>query len=216
MKISVIRVLVLSMFLMGLMREPLLVLHPVSINSYKPPKEVVFMRAFIDKVNPALKVEDHRCARLLPDAIYRHSAKLDFDWQRVFALAWQESDFDCHAKNSKDLGGAYGPYQIRRVWESVIGDPREMYFDPELATERVVRVIQYYQETNRFQELVNRNFRNPILCLYNTGETLKYINMRYCKKAGKKLAEVRQAWEVFKSGYSTTIGLQNTKSTSRG
>lgn len=155
--------------------------------------EVRFMRSFIARVNPALVVEDARCAADLPTAILRASRTHGLDWRRLFTLAWQESSFDCHAKNRRDPGGAYGPFQIRPLWASVTGDPRRQYFDPELAVERVVEVARYYRTTRRYEELVQRRFRNPLLCLYNTGENLR-VNMRYCREVGDKLELVRTAW----------------------
>jgi hypothetical protein len=160
---------------------------------------VEYMRAVIDQVNPALSVEDSYCATALPWAIYTRAADAELDWRQLFALAWQESRFDCHAKNPKDHGGAFGPFQIRRVWESLVGDPRYHYFDPELAVERVARILRYYQETDRFTELHDRGFRFPLLCLFNAGET-KSINMDYCKAVGRKVDVVRRSWSDFKEG----------------
>ncbi|HEX9844752.1 MAG TPA: hypothetical protein VGC20_18480, partial [bacterium] len=92
------------------------------------PPEVRFMREFLMRVNPSLSVEDPECAVLLPGAIHRKAREHSLDWKRMLALAWQESDFDCHAKNRADKGGAYGPFQLRRVWRPIIGDPRPQYF----------------------------------------------------------------------------------------
>jgi hypothetical protein len=161
-----------------------------------PPPEVRFMREFLARVNPSLPVEDPDCALLLPAAIHRSARAHALDWRPLLTLAWQESDFDCHAKNRADRGGAYGPFQLRRVWGTVIGDPRPQYFDPELAAERVAQVILYYQETQRLQNLIGRRYRNPLLCLYNSGETRR-VNTRYCRQVGAKLKAVRQAWREF-------------------
>jgi len=168
---------------------------------YGAPKiapEVAFMRDFIAQVNPGLLVEDATCALELPQAIYGVAFEEGADWQRLLALAWQESDFDCHAKNRRDKGGAYGAFQIRRLWAPVTGDPRRDYFDPHLAAGRAAKVLAYYRETPRHQELVSRRFRNPVLCLYNTGETLK-INMPYCRQVGRRLQRIKKSWRVFKS-----------------
>ena len=162
------------------------------------PAEVRFMRAFVARVNPSLPVESPGCAELLPGAIYRYAISHGLEWQRMLALAWQESDFVCHAKNRRDKGGAYGPFQIRRLWEPVIGDPRPRYFDPELAVERVVQVIKYYQDTARYDRLVERRFRNPLLCLYNTGETRR-VNMAYCRQVGRKLEVIQNDWRGFQA-----------------
>jgi hypothetical protein len=158
--------------------------------------EVRFMRAFLARVNPSLPIEDPDCALLLPLAIHRVAREHSLDWRRLLTLAWQESDFDCHAKNRADRGGAYGPFQLRRVWEPVIGDPRPQYFDPELAAQRVAQVVLYYQETQRYQQLIGRRYRNPLLCLYNTGETRR-VNRRYCRQVGAKLRLIREAWRDF-------------------
>ena len=177
-----------------------------ALNDRPVSHELMFMRSMISKINPGLTVEDQTCATELPRAILSISKKRELDWVKMFTLAWQESDFDCHAKNKQDIGGAYGPFQIRRIWEPVIGDPREFYFDPELAAKRVVRVIEYYRDTERFKELVDRQFRNPLLCLYNTGETLKRVNMRYCRQAGTKLRVVQEAWREYNGdGPQTTM-----------
>ena len=156
------------------------------------------MRQFIARVNPHLVVEDEACASMLPGAIHHYAESHGLDWQGLLALAWQESDFDCHAKNRRAKGGAYGPFQIRRLWERVIGDPRPRYFDPELAVERVVQVMKYYQETRRYERLVERHFNNPLLCLYNSGETRR-VNMGYCRQIGRKLRQVRRAWGIFQT-----------------
>lgn len=161
------------------------------------PPEVSFMRAFVAQVNPSLAVEDPECAAVLPGAIYRYGREHALDWRRLLALAWQESDFDCHAKNRADKGGAYGPFQIRRLWEPVIGDPRPQYYDPDLAVARVVQVIKYYQDTDRYRTLVDRNFRNPLLCLYNTGETRRRLNMTYCRRVGRKLQAIEDGWKEY-------------------
>jgi hypothetical protein len=158
-----------------------------------------FMRTVMDKVNPSISVEDSYCASALPWAIYSTATANDLDWRQVFALAWQESRFDCHAKNRHDHGGAYGPFQIRRVWESVVGDPRYRYYDPELAVDRVVRILRYYQETDRFADLHKRGFRFPLLCLYNAGEAHQ-VSMEYCKTVGKKMDVVKRGWQDFKDG----------------
>jgi hypothetical protein len=160
---------------------------------------VEFMRTVMDQVNPSLSVEDGYCASALPWAIYSHATESDLDWRQVFALAWQESRFDCHAKNSKDRGGAFGPFQIRRVWESIVGDPRYRYFDPELAADRVVRILRYYQETDRHTELFKRGFRFPLLCLFNAGES-RELNMEYCKSVGRKMDVVKKGWSDFREG----------------
>jgi hypothetical protein len=163
------------------------------------PPEVRFMRGFVMQVNPSLAVEDPDCAAVLPGAIYRKSLQRGLDWRRVLVLAWQESDFDCHAKNRADRGGAYGPFQLRRLWTPVIGDPRPQYFDPELAVDRVVQVIAYYQDSERYQQLVQQRFHNALLCLYNTGESLRRINMPYCRQVGSKLKTVLAAWRTFQA-----------------
>jgi hypothetical protein len=157
-----------------------------------------FMHRFIAQVNSSLAVEDPVCAEGLPGAILRYADTHDMDWRHLFTLAWQESDFDCHATNRRDKGGAFGPFQIRRLWEPVIGDPRPRYFDPELAVERVVQVMKYFQETERYQDLIERRFRNPLLCLYNSGESGR-VNMDYCREVGRKLALVREAWELYRT-----------------
>jgi hypothetical protein len=169
---------------------------PADVPRPEVPAAVRFMRAFVARANPSLLVEDPTCALLLPGAIYRQARGRELEWQRLLTLAWQESDFDCHAKNRVDRGGAYGPFQLRRLWSPVIGDPRPQYFDPELAVERVAEVIRYYEETGRYQHLIGRGFRNPLLCLYNTGET-KRVNMRYCRRVGAKLGQVQQEWRDF-------------------
>lgn len=160
---------------------------------------VEFMRTVMDKVNPSISVEDGYCASALPWAIYSTATANDLDWQQVFALAWQESRFDCHAKNRHDHGGAYGAFQIRRVWESVVGDPRYRYYDPELAVDRVVRILRYYQETDRYADLHKRGFRFPLLCLYNAGEA-RQVSMDYCKTVGRKMDVVKRGWQDFKDG----------------
>jgi hypothetical protein len=166
------------------------------------PAEVRFMRAFVQRVNPSLAVEDPLCATVLPGAIHHYARAQGLDWRPVLALAWQESDFDCHAKNRSDKGGAYGPFQIRRLWEPVIGDPRPLYYDPELAVERVVQVIRYYRDSERYRHLMDRGFRNPLLCLYNTGESRRRVNMGYCRRVGAKLQAVREAWAEFQADES--------------
>lgn len=160
--------------------------------------ELVFMRRFIAQANPALLVEDEACALGLPPAILRQAEAHGLDWRNILALAWQESAFDCHAKNPHDKGGAYGPFQIRRLWEPVIGDPRRRYFDPELAVERVAKVMTYYRDTPRYRELETLRFRNPLLCLYNTGEVQR-VNMRYCRHIGWKLRTIHKAWSRFQA-----------------
>lgn len=160
------------------------------------PLEVAFMRKFIDRVNPAISVEDAHCAQNLPLAIHSASNEHGISWQTLFVLAWQESDFDCHAKSRRDKGGAYGPYQIRRLWEPVVGDPRENYFDPILATDRATKVLRYYMNTSRFENLIRRRFVNPLLCLYNTGESRR-VNMRYCQNVGGKLRVLKKSWAEF-------------------
>ena len=167
---------------------------------------VEFMRSIMDQVNPALTVEDSYCATALPWAIYSRAAESDLDWKQVFTLAWQESRFDCHAKSRQDRGGAFGPYQIRRVWESIVGDPRYRYFDPELATDRVIRVLRYYQETDRYTDLHRRGFRFPLLCLFNAGEA-RSINMAYCKAIGRKMDEVARGWADFKEGKLVAVSV---------
>jgi hypothetical protein len=165
---------------------------------------VEFMRTVIGQVNPSLSVEDAYCASALPWAIYSNATESDLDWRQVFALAWQESRFDCHAKSSKDRGGAFGPFQIRRVWESLVGDPRYRYYDPELAASRVVRVLRYYQDTDRLTELRKRGFRFPLLCLFNAGEA-REVNKDYCKAVGRKMDVVRKGWSDFKAGRLVAI-----------
>lgn len=160
--------------------------------------EMVFMRRFIARVNPALLVEDEACVLGLPPAILRQAEAHGLDWRNILALAWQESAFDCHAKNPHDKGGAYGPFQIRRLWEPIIGDPRRRYFDPDLAVERVAKVMAYYRDTPRYRELETLRFRNPLLCLYNAGEVQR-VNMRYCRLIGWKLRAIRKAWNRFQS-----------------
>ena len=169
---------------------------PVTANREVQGKEVAFMRDLIGVVNPALMVEDDQCAVRLPWAIQRYAAEHDLDWQHLFVLAWQESHFDCHAKNPLDRGGSYGPFQIRRLWHTVTGDPRHRYYNPELAVERVSLVLKYYLETERYQELVRRRFKNPLLCLYNTGE-IQRVNMNYCRKIGKKLSTLKKGWDAY-------------------
>ena len=161
--------------------------------STKVAPEVAFMRNFIQQVNPALAIEDADCVEDLPRAIHEAANEHGLTWQTLFVLAWQESAFDCHAKNRRDRGGAYGPFQIRRVWEPVIGDPRENYFDPHLATDRASKVLLYYQQTSKFDELLRRRFINPLLCLYNTGESQE-VNMRYCQSIGDKARSLKKAW----------------------
>jgi hypothetical protein len=160
---------------------------------------VEYMRSVMEQVNPSLSVEDAYCATALPWAIYTRASQAELDWRQVFALAWQESQFDCHAKSRQDRGGAYGPFQIRRVWESLVGDPRYRYYDPELAADRVTRILRYYLETDRFAELHSRGFRFPLLCLFNAGEA-RSVNMDYCRAVGRKMDVVRQGWMDFKEG----------------
>jgi hypothetical protein len=165
---------------------------------------VEFMRTVMDQVNPALSVEDGYCASALPWAIYSHATDSDLDWRQVFALAWQESRFDCHAKSKKDRGGAYGPFQIRRVWEGVLGDPRYRYYDPELAADRAARIMRYFRETDRFAELSRRGFRFPLLCMFNSGEAGS-VDTEYCKAVGRKMDLVRKGWADFKAGKIVAI-----------
>jgi hypothetical protein len=167
---------------------------------------VEFMRTVMDQVNPSLSVEDGYCASALPWAIYTHAGQSELDWRQVFALAWQESRFDCHAKSRQDRGGAFGPFQIRRVWESLVGDPRYRYFDPELAAGRVVRILRYYQETDRFTALYRRGFRFPLLCLFNAGEG-RDVNMEYCRAIGRKMDVVKRGWTDFRAGKLVAISI---------
>ncbi|MBI3993548.1 MAG: transglycosylase SLT domain-containing protein [Candidatus Lambdaproteobacteria bacterium] len=164
--------------------------------SAKVPPEVAFMRGFIEQINPALAIEDADCVEKLPRAIHEAATEHALPWQTLFVIAWQESDFDCHAKNRRDRGGAYGPFQIRRLWEPVIGDPRENYFDPQLATDRASKVLVYYRQTGKFDELLRRRFINPLLCLYNTGES-QDVNMRYCQSIGDKARTLKRAWSEY-------------------
>lgn len=161
------------------------------------PAPVEFMRRFIGRANPSLLVEDPYCAEQLPVAIHRSAEAQGLAWQTLFVLAWQESYFDCHAKNRLDRGGAFGAYQIRRLWAPVVGDPREDYFDPHVSTARAAGVLAYYQETPRLQELIDRRFRFPLLCLYNSGETQR-VNMRYCRSVGEKMRELGREWDRFR------------------
>lgn len=158
--------------------------------------EVDFMRRTIARLNPALLVEDAHCAQQLPVAIHQQALAQGLDWKRLFTLAWQESHFDCHAKNYGDRGGAFGPFQIRRLWQPLTGDPRHRYFDPHLAVERVAQVVRYYQDTNRYEELVRSHVRNPLLCLYNSGESQR-LNLRYCRTVSNKLRLVEQGWRRY-------------------
>ena len=161
-------------------------------------QELAFMRGFMGRVNPAIMIEDQGCAFGLPQAILKTATSTRLDWIDIFTLAWQESDFDCHAKNKKDRGGAFGPYQIRRLWQPVVGDPRYRYYDPSLATHRVGIVLTYFRDTPRFSQLVERGFKNPLLCLYNSGEPNR-VNMRYCRDVGRKARLIRDAWERFQA-----------------
>ncbi|MDH5752448.1 MAG: hypothetical protein OEZ59_08535 [Deltaproteobacteria bacterium] len=172
--------------------------HPGPGHRQPEPAEVEFMRGFLKRINPGLQVEDPACAHELPRAIYSHSMANGVEWIKVFVLAWQESDFDCHAKNRRDKGGAFGPFQIRRLWEPLIGDPRHLYFEPQLAVDRVVRVVRYYQDTPRYQELIRRGFRTPLLCLYNSGESQR-VNRKYCRTARLKMEAVEESWKEFRS-----------------
>jgi hypothetical protein len=165
---------------------------------------VEFMRTVIDQINPALSVEDSYCATALPWAIYSHATQFELDWRQMFALAWQESRFDCHAKSRQDRGGAYGPFQIRRLWEPLIGDPRYRYYDPELAAARVARILRYYQETERFTLLHRRGFRFPLLCLFNAGEG-RDVNMDYCRAVGRKMDVVKRGWTDYRAGRLVAI-----------
>jgi len=167
---------------------------------------VEFMRSVIDQVNPSLSVEDAYCASALPWAIYSRAADSELDWRQLFTLAWQESRFDCHAKSKQDRGGAFGPFQIRRVLESIVGDPRYRYFDPELASDRAARILRYYQETDRYAELRKRGFRFPLLCLFNAGEA-KDVNMDYCKAVGRKMDVVSKGWTDFKDGKLVAVSV---------
>jgi hypothetical protein len=157
------------------------------------PAEVVFMQQHIRRINPSLLVEDEHCVRMLPWSIYQQAESRRLDWRMMFALAWQESDFDCHAKSQLDRGGAYGPFQIRRLWQPIVGDPRSRYYDPTLAAKRVAGVLEYFQGTERYQELVRRRFAYPLLCLYNTGESAQ-VNMRYCKDVSDKMRQIARSW----------------------
>jgi hypothetical protein len=165
---------------------------------------VGFMRSVMDQVNPALAIEDSHCVKTLPRAIYKHSEAMGVDWREVFTLAWQESAFDCHAKNRRDRGGAYGPFQIRRLWEAQIGDPRIRYYDPELAVKRVLRVLRYYRESDRYKELKRQGFRFPLLCLYNAGES-QQVGRGYCLKVGRKMDAVRKGWKDYQAGRLVAI-----------
>lgn len=165
---------------------------------------VQFMRSIMDQVNPSLAIEDAHCARALPWAIVQQTRAAKLDWREVFVLAWQESNFDCHAKSKRDRGGAFGPFQIRRLWEPLIGDPRLRYYDPDLAVRRVVKVLRYYNESDRHGELVRRQFRYPLLCLYNTGER-REVNMKYCREVGKKMDLVLKGWQDYQAGRLVAI-----------
>jgi len=175
--------------------------HPAPSEPVDPEAKaaVRYMQAVIEQVNPSISVEDAYCAAALPWAIYTRAEQSELDWRQVFALAWQESRFDCHAKNRRDRGGAYGPFQIRRMWESIVGDPRYRYYDPELAADRVTRILSYYRETDRFALLNARGFRFPLLCLFNAGEA-KDVNMDYCRAVDRKADAVRKGWAEFKRG----------------
>jgi hypothetical protein len=165
-----------------------------------PPRQAVaFMRSVMDQVNPSLAIEDSHCVTALPWAIVQQAKANKVDWKQVFVLAWQESNFDCHAKSTKDKGGAFGPFQIRRVWESLIGDPRVHYYDPDLAVKRVMKVIRYYERSERNDELARRKFRYPLLCLYNTGER-RDVNMKYCERVGKKMDLVLKSLKDYQAG----------------
>jgi hypothetical protein len=164
-----------------------------------PRHAAAFMRSVIEQVNPGLAIEDSHCATALPWAIVQQSRANKLDWRQVFVLAWQESNFDCHAKSHRDRGGAFGPFQIRRVWESLIGDPRVRYYDPDLAVKRVAQVLRYYQDSDRHEELVRRSFRFPLLCLYNAGER-REVNMKYCEQVGKKMDSVARSWKDYRAG----------------
>jgi len=197
------RLLLLSLLVMGL-AGPHAPAHPdiTRDNSgrirdlFPPAAEVSFMREFIREVNPVLHIEDAHCAEQLPAAIFRHAQATGEDWTRIFTLAWQESAFDCHAKNRFDRGGAYGPFQIRPLWKPVVGDPRHRYYDPELSVQRVTQVMRYFQQTPRYQRLLDQGLSTPLLCLYNSGEVQR-INSRYCRQVGAKLEAVRDAWEQY-------------------
>lgn len=180
--------------------------RPVKAEAADPEAKaaVEFMRTVIEQVNPALSVEDSYCASALPWAIYTHATQFELDWRQLFALAWQESRFDCHAKSRQDRGGAFGPFQIRRVWESLVGDPRYRYYDPELAAGRAARILRYYQETDRFTLLHRRGFRFPLLCLFNAGEG-RDVNMDYCRAVGRKMDAVKRGWTDFRAGRLVAI-----------
>ena len=62
-----------------------------------------------------------------------------------------------------------------------------------------MQVVQYYQETPRFRLLRLRNFRYPLLCLYNTGERQR-VNMPYCRSVGRKMDLVQEAWQRHRAG----------------
>ena len=64
--------------------------------------------------------------------------------------------------------------------------------------ERVALVLNYYLETERYQELVRRRFKNPLLCLYNSGE-MQRVNMNYCRKIGKKLSTLKRGWDAYRN-----------------
>ena len=174
--------------------------QPPAATTDVPPREaVVFMRSVMEQVNPSLVIEDSHCATNLPWAIVQQTRAAKMDWMEVFVLAWQESNFDCHAKSKKDKGGAYGPFQIRRVWESLIGDPRVRYYDPDLAVKRVTKILRYYATSSRRDLLVQRQFRYPMLCLYNTGES-RNVNMKYCKEVGRKMDAALKGWKDYQAG----------------
>lgn len=184
-------------FMAGLIVFTLMGVYSNPTNDVTLGEEVTFMREVVGQVNPNLMIEDSECAVKLPWAIYNHSVKYDLDWRKVFALAWQESYFDCHAKNMMDKGGAYGPFQIRRLWLPITGDPRHRYFDPELAVSRVALVLNYYKATPRYKKLRKRRFRYPLLCLYNTGEPNR-VNMPYCEAVSRKMNFLERAWEKYR------------------
>jgi hypothetical protein len=176
-------------------------LGPVAtLGAEPPPRQAVsYMRLMMERVHPALAAEDPHCAAALPWAILQQARSNRLDWREIFVLAWQESNFDCHAKNRRDRGGSYGPFQIRRLWAPLLGDPRVRYDDPDLAVERVAKVLRYYRETDRHAELTQRAFRYPLLCLYNTGESRR-VNLRYCEQIGGKMDIVRKGWRAFQAG----------------
>ncbi len=71
-------------------------------------------------------------------------------------------------------------------------------FAPYFCAERVFEPVNGGMETQRYERLVERQFNNPLLCLYNSGETLR-VNMGYCRQIARKLRQVRRAWESFQT-----------------